>query len=895
MPDVVVVESPAKAKTINRYLGDKFTVLASFGHVRDLPPKDGSVRPDQDFAMDWEADARGEKQVSAIAKALKGARTLYLATDPDREGEAISWHVRNMLDEKKALRGVAVRRITFNEITRTAIRAALAQPRDLDQPLIEAYLARRALDYLVGFTLSPVLWRKLPGSRSAGRVQSVALRLICEREAEIEAFRPREYWTVEALFATPAGATFTARLTHLQGRRLDQFDLNTEALALRAKAAVEAGTFSVGTVERKRVKRNPPPPFTTSTLQQEASRKLGFGAQQTMRTAQQLYEGVDLGGETVGLITYMRTDGVQMAREAIGAIRQHVVGAYGPDYLPAAPREYSSKAKNAQEAHEAVRPTDAARTPDDVARHLSPDQRRLYELVWKRAVASQMQSAELDQVMVEVTDGNGMRLRATGSIVAFDGFLKLYREDRDDAEASEAEEDGRMLPPMAKGDPLKRGDVAALQHFTQPPPRFSEASLVKRMEELGIGRPSTYASILSVLQDRKYVRLEKRRFVPEDRGRLVTAFLTSFFENYVETGFTAGMEEKLDDISAGQTEWRAVMRAFWEEFSKAVEQTKELKISDVIAALDQDLGPHFFPPREDGSDPRLCPACHAGRLGLKLGRFGSFIGCSNYPACQYTRRLAIETGEDEGETLKEGVRVLGHHPDTGEEVTVRRGPYGLYVQQGEASEDKKAPKPRRTSLPRGMDGTQLTIEQALALLALPRVIGTHPETREPIEAGIGRFGPYVRMGVVYGSLDRDDDVLSIGINRAVDLLAKKMANIRTLGAHPSDNQPDTVRKGRFGPYAQHGNTVANLPRAMAMEDVTLPEALTLLAEKGKALKPRGGAARKQQGTAKRQGKAGGGATAPAASPGKRVSAASAKPARRGAAARRAPARRDAAE
>ncbi|MBV9777858.1 MAG: type I DNA topoisomerase, partial [Acetobacteraceae bacterium] len=886
MPDVVVVESPAKAKTINRYLGDKFTVLASFGHVRDLPPKDGSVRPDQDFAMDWEADARGEKQVSAIAKALKGARTLYLATDPDREGEAISWHVRNMLDEKKALRGVAVRRITFNEITRTAIRAALAQPRDLDQPLIEAYLARRALDYLVGFTLSPVLWRKLPGSRSAGRVQSVALRLICEREAEIEAFRPREYWTVEALFATPAGATFTARLTHLQGRRLDQFDLNTEALALRAKAAVEAGTFSVGTVERKRVKRNPPPPFTTSTLQQEASRKLGFGAQQTMRTAQQLYEGVDLGGETVGLITYMRTDGVQMAREAIGAIRQHVAGAYGPDYLPAAPREYSSKAKNAQEAHEAVRPTDAARTPDDVARHLSLDQRRLYELVWKRAVASQMQSAELDQVMVEVTDGNGMRLRATGSIVAFDGFLKLYREDRDDAEASEAEEDGRMLPPMAKGDPLKRGDVAALQHFTQPPPRFSEASLVKRMEELGIGRPSTYASILSVLQDRKYVRLEKRRFVPEDRGRLVTAFLTSFFENYVETGFTAGMEEKLDDISAGQTEWRAVMRAFWEEFSKAVEQTKELKISDVIAALDQDLGPHFFPPREDGSDPRLCPACHAGRLGLKLGRFGSFIGCSNYPACQYTRRLAIETGEDEGETLKEGVRVLGHHPDTGEEVTVRRGPYGLYVQQGEASEDKKAPKPRRTSLPRGMDGTQLTTEQALALLALPRVIGTHPETREPIEAGIGRFGPYVRMGVVYGSLDRDDDVLSIGINRAVDLLAKKMANIRTLGAHPGDNQPVTVRKGRFGPYVQHANTVANLPRAMAMEDVTLPEALALLAEKGKVLKPRGGAARKQQGTAKRQGKAAGGATAPAASPGKRVSAASAKPARRGAAARR---------
>jgi DNA topoisomerase-1 len=890
MTDVVVVESPAKAKTINRYLGDRFTVLASFGHVRDLPPKDGSVRPDQDFAMDWEADARGERQVSAIAKALKGAHTLYLATDPDREGEAISWHVRNMLDEKKALRGVEVRRITFNEITRTAIRAAIAAPRDLDQPLIEAYLARRALDYLVGFTLSPVLWRKLPGSRSAGRVQSVALRLICEREAEIEAFRPREYWTVEALFTTPAGAPFTARLTHLDGKRLDQFDLNTEALALQAKAAVEAGAYTVGSVERKRVKRNPPPPFTTSTLQQEASRKLGFGAQQTMRTAQQLYEGADVGGETVGLITYMRTDGVQMAREAIGAIREHVGGTYGPDYLPASPREYTSKAKNAQEAHEAIRPTDVTRTPDSVARYLSADQRRLYELVWKRAVASQMQSAELDQVSVEITDGKGLRLRATGSIVAFDGFLKLYREDRDDAEGAEAEEDSRMLPPMVERDPLKRGDVNASQHFTQPPPRFSEASLVKKMEELGIGRPSTYASILTVLQDRKYVRLDKRRFIPEDRGRLVTAFLTSFFEHYVETGFTAEMEEKLDDVSAGQTDWRAVMRAFWEEFSKAVEQTRELKISDVIAALDQDLGPHFFPAREDGSDPRLCPACGAGRLGLKLGRYGSFIGCSNYPACQYTRRLAIESGEEEGETLKEGMRALGQDPATGEAVTVRRGPYGLYVQQGEASEDKKAPKPRRTSLPRGLDGAQITLEQAIALLGLPRVIGTHPETGEPIQAGIGRFGPFVRMGAVYGSLDRDDDVLAVGINRAVDLLAKKMANVRTLGMHPGDHQPVAVRKGRFGPFVQHGNTVANLPRGTAMDDATLAEALALLSEKGKTLKPRGAPARKQRAAAPKAAKA---AAAEAVAP--KSTGAKAKPAGKAKATkkRKAPAKRPA--
>jgi DNA topoisomerase-1 len=839
MSDVVVVESPAKAKTINRYLGGGYTVLASFGHVRDLPPKDGSVRPDQDFDMDWESDARGDKQVGAIAKALKGAKTLYLATDPDREGEAISWHVRAMLQDKNALKGVDVHRISFNEITRSAIRYAIAHPRDLDQPLIEAYMARRALDYLVGFTLSPVLWRKLPGSRSAGRVQSVALRLICDREAEIEVFRAREYWTIEALFLTPGNAPFTARLTHLNGKRLDQFDLNNETLALAAKAAVEAGTFTVGSVERKRVKRNPPPPFTTSTLQQEASRKLGFGAQQTMRLAQALYEGVDIGGETTGLITYMRTDGVQMASEAITGIRDHVAQNFGSNYLPAAPREYTSKAKNAQEAHEAIRPTDVARTPDSVAGGLNHDQRRLYELIWKRAVASQMQSAELDQVSVDVIDGKGLKLRANGSIVAFDGFLKLYREDTDDKAEGE-EEDNRMLPPMSERDPLKREKVDASQHFTQPPPRYSEASLVKKMEELGIGRPSTYASILSVLQDRNYVKLDKRRFVPEDRGRLVTAFLVSFFEHYVDTGFTAGLEEKLDEISAGSLNWRQVMRDFWAEFSKAVEQTRDLKISDVINALDQDLGPHFFPAREDGSDPRVCAACGNGRLGLKLGRYGSFIGCSNYPACQYTRRLAIDIGNDEGgETLKEGMRALGVHPDTGEEITVRRGPYGLYVQQGEATEDKKV-RPKRTSLARGMDGENLTLDQALGLLSLPRDIGIHPETKENIQAGIGRFGPYVKMGAIFGSLDRDDDVLALGLNRAVDLLAKKMASVRTIGPHPGDKELVTVRKGRFGPYVQHGKTVANLPRGVAMEDIALDDAITLLAEKGKALKPKGG-------------------------------------------------------
>ena len=831
MTDVVVVESPAKAKTINKYLGGGYTVLASFGHVRDLPPKDGSVRPEEDFAMDWAADERGARQITAIAKALKGAHTLYLATDPDREGEAISWHVRAMLEDKKVLRGVVVRRITFNEVTKSAIQHAIAHPRELDQPLIEAYLARRALDYLVGFTLSPVLWRKLPGSRSAGRVQSVALRLVCDREAEIEIFKPREYWTITAHLTTPGGAPFTARLTHLDGRKLDQFDTNNAALAAEARAAVETGTHSVRSVERRRVKRHPPPPFTTSTLQQEASRKLGMGAQATMRAAQQLYEGIELDGETTGLITYMRTDGVQMAREAMQSIRAHVSGTYGAQYIPPAPREYQSKAKNAQEAHEAIRPTEIKRTPDQIARFVSPEQARLYELVWKRAMASQMQSAELDQVAVDI-DSARTRLRANGSIIAFDGYLKLYREDIDDAPDGAADE-SRMLPPMTERDPLGRKSVDAEQHFTQPPPRFSEASLVKKMEELGIGRPSTYASILTVLRDREYVRLENKRFIPEDRGRLVTAFLTIFFERYVDSGFTAGLEEQLDDISGGRADWRAVMRAFWDQFSVAVEQTRELKISDVIDALDADLGEHFFPAPAEGGDARLCPACHSGRLGLKLGRHGSFIGCANYPACQYTRRLAIDAGEDD--TLKEGRRELGQHPDTGEAVTVRRGPYGLYVQQGEADPEDKKKKPRRTTLPKGVEGDQLTLEQALGLLSLPRHVGMHPERHEPIEAGIGRFGPFIRMGSIYASLDRDDDVLIVGLNRAMDVLAKKLDSVRSLGAHPKDKEPVTIRKGRFGPYAQHGQRVANLPRDTAMGDMTLDEAVALLAERGKIL------------------------------------------------------------
>ncbi|MBP0446839.1 type I DNA topoisomerase [Roseomonas sp. SSH11] len=849
MTDVVVVESPAKAKTINKYLGSGYTVLASFGHVRDLPPKDGSVRPEEDFAMDWSSEDRGEKQVREIAQALKAghAKRLYLATDPDREGEAISWHVREMLESRRALKGVEVHRITFNEITKRAIQHAIEHPRELDVPLIDAYLARRALDYLVGFTLSPVLWRKLPGSRSAGRVQSVALRLITDREAEIEVFRAREYWTVEAGLQTPAGAPFTARLTHLEGRKLEQFDLPDEAAALRAKALVEGGRFSVSSIEKKRVRRNPPPPFTTSTLQQESSRKLGFGAQATMRLAQQLYEGVDIGGETVGLITYMRTDGVQMAREAMMGIRDHVKSAFGENYLPAAPREYASKAKNAQEAHEAIRPTDVTRTPQDVARYLNPDQRRLYELVWKRAVASQMQSAEMDQTAVELDDAGGKaRLRATGQVIAFDGYLKLYREDIDDSR-QEADDEAKTLPPMAEGEQPRRGEVTASQHFTQPPPRYTEASLVKKMEELGIGRPSTYASILQTLQDRDYVRLESRRFVPEDRGRLVTAFLISFFEQYVDTGFTATMEEKLDDISGGRADWRQVMHEFWDQFRAAVDATKDLKISDVIDALDEDLGPHFFPPGEGGTDPRACPVCQTehrmgGRLGLRLGRTGAFIGCSNYPECRYTRPLAVPVeGED---ASNDGPRTLGTDPETGQEVSVRRGPYGLYVQLGEPGTDEKGKptKPRRASLPRGMDPETLTPERALALLNMPRIIGLHPETGEEITANLGRFGPYLKMGALSQSLTPGDDVLSIGMNRAVEMLANAKPRGITLGNHPQDGAVVEVKRGRFGPFAQHGNLVASLPRGVQMEDFTLDQAVALLAEKGKPLPAKKGAA-----------------------------------------------------
>jgi DNA topoisomerase-1 len=835
---VVVVESPAKAKTINKYLGSDYKVVASYGHVRDLPAKDGSVLPDADFAMSWEVDGKSEKHLKTILEAVRGADRLFLATDPDREGEAISWHVSEVLNSRRGLKHLDIKRVVFNEVTKNAVLDAFTRPREIDRELVEAYLARRALDYLVGFTLSPVLWRKLPGSRSAGRVQSVALRLICERESEIEAFKSREYWTIEVEFKTEAGQTFTARLTHLDGKRLERFNLDTEAKARAAADAIlRASGFTVAEIDSRQVRRNPFPPFTTSTLQQEASRKLGLSANRTMQIAQRLYEGIELAGETVGLITYMRTDGVAISAEAIAAARNLIGSEFGLRYLPDAPRVYRSPAKNAQEAHEAIRPTDLARKPADVAAHLDRDQLRLYELIWKRTVASQMASALLEQVAVDIADAAGrVRLRANGSVILFDGFLTLYQEDRDDTQDEEGE--GGRLPAMRKAERLARGQVTPSQHFTQPPPRYTEASLVRKLEELGIGRPSTYASTLQVLQDRDYVRLEKRRFVPEDRGRLVTAFLTNFFERYVEYNFTADLENQLDDISGGRIDWKEVLRNFWRDFSVAIDGTKELTISQVLTALDEALGPHFFPNGDSGHDPRLCPVCGAGRLSLKLGKFGAFIGCSNYPNCRFTRPLAVEN-DAEPTTPETG---LGTDPGTGLAVTLKKGPYGHYVQLGEGNGEFK---PKRVALPRSLKPADIDLETALRLLASPRELGRHPETGDAIVAGIGRFGAYIKHGTTFKSLGADDDVLTIGLNRAVVLLAEPSSAqrrgpqlVREIGAHPEGGTVGLYR-GRYGPYVSHDGVFASLPRNANPDTFSLAEALPLLAAQRDKAKKRG--------------------------------------------------------
>ncbi|MGV2065033.1 type I DNA topoisomerase [Agrobacterium sp. 22-226-1] len=861
--NVVVVESPAKAKTINKYLGSGYKVLASFGHVRDLPAKDGSVLPDQDFEMSWEVDSASAKRMKDIADAVKSSDGLILATDPDREGEAISWHVLDLLKKKRVLGDKPVKRVVFNAITKKAVLDAMANPRDIDVPLVDAYLARRALDYLVGFNLSPVLWRKLPGARSAGRVQSVALRLVCDRESEIERFVSEEYWNISALLKTPRGDEFEAKLVSADGKRLQSRSIKTGDDANRLKALLEGASYAVESVEAKPVKRNPGPPFTTSTLQQAASSRMGFSASRTMQVAQKLYEGIDIGGETVGLITYMRTDGVQMAPEAIDAARRAIGEQFGGRYVPEKARFYSTKAKNAQEAHEAIRPTDFNRTPDQVKRYLDPDQLRLYDLIWKRGIASQMASAEIERTTVEILASNGGEkagLRAVGSVIRFDGFIAAYTDQKEDGEQSDDGDDEGRLPPINERENLAKQKINASQHFTEPPPRYSEASLIKKMEELGIGRPSTYAATLKTLSDREYIVVDKRKLIPHSRGRLVTAFLESFFTKYVEYDFTAALEEKLDRISAGELDWKQVLRDFWKDFFAQIEDTKELRVTNVLDALNEVLAPLVFPKREDGSDPRICQVCGTGNLSLKLGKYGAFVGCSNYPECNYTRQLTSDGSEAEAAASNEP-KALGADPMTGEELTLRSGRFGPYIQRGDGKEAK------RSSLPKGWKPEDIDHEKALALINLPRDIGKHPETGKMISAGLGRYGPFLLHDGSYANLESIEDVFSIGLNRAVTVIAEKQskgpgrgrsgtpAALKELGDHP-DGGAITVRDGRYGAYVNWGKVNATIPKGQDPASVTLDEALVLIAERiaktgtgGKPAKGRKTAAKKADGDA----------------------------------------------
>ena len=835
--NLVIVESPAKAKTINKYLGSDFEVLASYGHIRDLPSKDGSVLPDDDFAMTWETDPRAAKRMSEIAEAAKRASRVILATDPDREGEAISWHVLEVLTKKKALKDTHVERVTFNAITKNAVLEAMAAPRQIDMELVEAYLARRALDYLVGFTLSPVLWRKLPGARSAGRVQSVALRIVVDREMEIEKFKAQEYWSVEADLAADS-PPFTTRLVKHLGKRIQRLDIPSEAVAFAARDAINSGQFTIKSIEKKPIKRSPAPPFTTSTLQQEASRKLGFTAQRTMQAAQKLYEGVD---ETGGLITYMRTDGLFVSPEGIAQAREVIADRFGPAFVPGEPRYYKTKAKNAQEAHEAIRPTNITRAPDSL--RLDGDLQRLYELIWKRMVASQMESARIDRTTVDVETPDGETgLRATGQVVTFDGFLAVYEEGRDERQKgteTEEDDDSTRLPSLKEGAAAKVEAVRTDQHFTEPPPRFSEATLVKKLEELGIGRPSTYASILTTLRDREYVRTDKNRFYPEDKGRLVTAFLEQFFAKWVEYDFTAALETRLDEVSAGKLDWKVLLREFWSDFHVAAQAAGELRTTAILDALNESLGPHIFPAREDGHDPRECPLCKQGQLSLKTSRFGAFVGCSRYPDCKFTRPVASPHAD--GAAADGGDRDLGVDPVTGQPVNLKIGRFGPYVETTPPGEEK----PKRSSLPKGWSPASLTLEQALRLLALPREVGEHPEDGKMITAGLGRYGPFVLHAGTYANVADIDEVFEVGLNRAVVLLAEKRAGkfagrgaaaapLKDLGAHPETGDPIHVMAGRFGPYVKSGKINATLPKGTTPEDLTLEQALPLLAAKAGA-------------------------------------------------------------
>lgn len=784
---VVIVESPAKCKTINKYLGKDYKVLASYGHIRDLPSKDGSVVPDEDFAMKYYVPKDSQKRLKDIKDAVKGAESLILATDPDREGEAISWHVYDALKASKAINAnTKIQRVSFNSITKKAVTEAMENPRDLDMDLVNSQQARRALDYLVGFTLSPVLWRKLPGSKSAGRVQSVALRLICERETEIEKFIPQEYWSIKATFENSGSDQIASNLIFADGNKLNKLSIGKEGEAKKFVEEIKKQSFTVEKVEKKQVSRKPKPPFTTSTLQQEASRKLGFSASKTMMVAQKLYEGFEIGGETTGVITYMRTDGISIAAEALDRTRDTIQKKFGDKYLPSKPIMYKTKAKNAQEAHEAIRPTDPARTPESLAKYLDKDQFRLYELIWKRLMASQMENAILDVVSATLAnEDKKYKFRATGNTLKFDGFYKLYREGIDDGEDEDKES---LLPELKEGESVtlsskvKGENPLASQHFTQPPPRFNEASLVKKLEELGIGRPSTYAAILSILGTRGYVRLEKRRFHAEVRGRLVTTFLEKFFSKYVEYDFTANLEDELDLVSDGKLDWKTALGNFWGDFKQNVDSAMDIKIEDVINHLDSELEPIFFG-TENPAEKKKCPNCSNGTLGLKLGRYGAFLGCSNYPECKTT--IKIETVLDGGDEAANGdnnqnnnapksdfeTKVIAKDETTGLDITLRKGPYGFYLQLGEA-EGKK--KPKRQGLPKGLSPDDVDEKKAKALISLPINLGKHPETGEDITVSIGRYGPYVAHNKKFHSIKMD--IFDVDLDQAISIIENDPKN-----------------------------------------------------------------------------------------------------------------------
>ena len=842
--NLVIVESPAKAKTINKYLGDNYKVLASYGHIRDLPSKNGSVDPDQDFKMEWEIDSFSKKYLKEITDAAKDSSKIILATDPDREGEAIAWHVKEYLNEKKLLKDKEIERVVFNEITKKAVIHGIENPRQIEPLLVDAYMARRALDYLVGFNISPILWTKLPGSKSAGRVQSVALKLITEREHEIESFKPEEFWTLSVKFKDEKNQNILASISQLDNNKIEKFSFRNKDEINKAISSINQKKFSITDISSKVVNRNPSGPFTTSTLQQTASSRLGFGASRTMQIAQKLYQGVDIEGETIGLITYMRTDGTNLSKDAVVAFRDYIKKEIGNEYLPESALNYSGKkAKNAQEAHEAIRPTDIIRTPQSVKKYLSTDQNKLYDLIWSRALSSQMQSAKFDRNTITITSNNNDTVcKASGSVLKFDGFLKIYNNQGKD-------DDENILPSVSKGL-VNIESLIDEQHFTQPPPRYSEASLVKKLEELGIGRPSTYASIISTIANRGYAEILNKRFFPTDRGKLISAFLEKLFSKYVDYNFTAGLEDQLDEITTGKESWIKVLELFWKDFNNNVSEVKEKRTREVLDLLNDSLGDLVFDKDDKGNIVRKCQLCNSGTLSLKNSfRGGAFIGCSNYPECKFTRPLSKAKAAAQAQLAEP--KFIGKH-ENGNDIYLKNGRFGPYLQYEKIPEDievEKTPKKKRktkkpksdvnellknVSIPKGLELDSIDLEKAQFLCSLPKSLGINPDNQKEITLNTGRFGPYLKCENKSARIENIEEIFSIGLNRAITLIAEakpgriSSSMIKDLGEHPEDKKPVRIMKGQYGPYIKYKSLNATIPEEKDPTELTMEEALILI-------------------------------------------------------------------